>query len=491
MSVNARAYVNENGCAGNHFEQGFQLYNPDEDSDLIDIFTPDKHIVRHAIAHTTVRITQPLAANSDTNIKTINTLGGINYELGLHFNRTLGNDIDHSAFPDSATIPATTDAVGIFDNVNPSSSASESEPGRRPLVVVDISGTDPFLLSDWGSNIWVHWTNWFRLDDLGYHYGFREAEKEVLKNFNDYIGDHNLVNPIVLITGQSRGGAVANILADDLNNNKVPGVSKESVFAYTFAAANIKMGDLTKSENIFNIINRNDIVPLLPRSLFHFGPIGWQRWHRFGRDIPVTMKYGEVINAHDMGKIYNPWETFPTRKEAKARKAEVETELNDGTYIPPSRQTIREFLQDFVALYGEDKWALSTYSNNIALIENYVNPLIGDEPIQTFSARSADMYFKRLKKMKAVSSQFRAPRTELAGPSVASNTFKLLRCAFGKAVKWEVIKRNPFELVEKPKHNYRTRDIWDADPMQHRQTLICVKCKLRQTILTWKGSSPS
>ena len=95
-----------------------------------------------------------------------------------------------------------------------------------------------------------------------------------------------------------------------------------------------------------------------------------------------------------------------------------------------------------------------------------MNPLIGDEPIQTFSARSADMYFKRLKKTKAVPSSFHVARTEFVGPSVASNAYKLLRCAFGRAVKWEAIKRNPFELVEKPKCISRPRDIWDSDTIR-------------------------
>jgi len=58
------------------------------------------------------------------------------------------------------------------------------------------------------------------------------------------------------------------------------------------------------------------------------------------------------------------------------------------------------------------------------------------------------------------------PRTDLVGASVTQNAYKLLRCAFGKAVKWEVIKRNPFDLVEKPKRTYRPRDIWDADTIR-------------------------
>ena len=57
------------------------------------------------------------------------------------------------------------------------------------------------------------------------------------------------------------------------------------------------------------------------------------------------------------------------------------------------------------------------------------------------------------------------------------NAFKLLRCAFGKAVKWEVIKRNPFELVEKPKRNSHPRDIWGADTI-HKALDECRGSKL-------------
>ena len=180
------------------------------------------------------------------------------------------------------------------------------------------------------------------------------------------------------------------------------------------------------------------------------------------RDKSFAVVYYAVVN----NKKKQMWESFPTKKAAQARKAEVENELNDGIFIPPSKQTIREFLYDFVSLYGEEKWALSTYSSNIAFIDSYVNPLIGDEPIQTFTAKAADLYFKRLKKTRAVESTYHKPKTDLVGPSIVENGYKLLRCAFGKAVKWEIIKRNPFELVDKPKYTYRRRDIWDAETIR-------------------------
>jgi len=92
--------------------------------------------------------------------------------------------------------------------------------------------------------------------------------------------------------------------------------------------------------------------------------------------------------------------------------------------------------------------------------------LIGDEPIQTFTAKSIDMYFKRLKKTPATETGCHRPRTEFVGPSVLQTAYKLLRCAFGKAVKWEIIKRNPFELVDKPKYSYKRREIWDVDTIR-------------------------
>lgn len=172
--------------------------------------------------------------------------------------------------------------------------------------------------------------------------------------------------------------------------------------------------------------------------------------------------YSVIYYAMIDGKKKQMWETFATHKEAKARKAEVENEINDGTFIPPSKQTIADFINDFVSLYGEEKWSLSTYSANISLIDNYINPLIGYEHIQTFTVKSADEFIKKLRKTPPVCTKYRKPKGETVGPAVIENSYKLLRCAFGQAVRWEIIKRNPFELVTKPKLTYKTREIWDA-----------------------------
>ena len=63
-------------------------------------------------------------------------------------------------------------------------------------------------------------------------------------------------------------------------------------------------------------------------------------------------KYAVVYTYTDSADVKRQkWETYGTKKEAAARKAQVENEMNNGTFIPPSSVTVRDFLADFVELY--------------------------------------------------------------------------------------------------------------------------------------------
>ncbi|MBR5871765.1 MAG: site-specific integrase [Clostridia bacterium] len=138
--------------------------------------------------------------------------------------------------------------------------------------------------------------------------------------------------------------------------------------------------------------------------------------------------------------------------------------MNKGTFIPPNDQTVREFLYDFVTMYGEQKWGISRYDGCTAMIENYINPLIGDMKIQSITTRTTDKFVQELQKTKAVGSAFRPNKDgKLVSDRTVLEAVKLLRCAFGQAVRWELISKNPFEHTLCPKAPYNRRDIWDAE----------------------------
>ncbi len=182
--------------------------------------------------------------------------------------------------------------------------------------------------------------------------------------------------------------------------------------------------------------------------------------------VKRNSKYSVVYYADVDGKRKQMWESFDTHKEASKRRAEVEHEIDDGVFISPSKQTVSAFLDDFISLYGEENWSLSTYSSNVGMIDNYIKPHIGNELVQNITPKFVDQYYKKLRKSKPVASELRRSKSPYVGPSVVDNVHKLLRCAFRQAVRWEIIKRNPFELVKAPKTTYASREIWTAETIR-------------------------
>ena len=166
--------------------------------------------------------------------------------------------------------------------------------------------------------------------------------------------------------------------------------------------------------------------------------------------------------TNEKGEQKQKWESFKTFEEAHKRRAEVEYTQDLGTFQAPSKKTISEFMDDFIRLYGENRWGLSMYSSNTALIRNYVNPIIGSIPIQAFTTMDADKFIKQLQGSKPVDAPVNRGVTKMA-PANIEKIAKLLKCAFKQAVRWELVAKNPFDNVMLPKVEYKKRDIWTAD----------------------------
>lgn len=114
------------------------------------------------------------------------------------------------------------------------------------------------------------------------HRGFKAAEEEVEEAVRSYTHELGLdpAHTRILITGHSRGGAIANLLAADLDapEDDVSALAPSSgIYAYTFAAPCATRAADRHDEafgNIFNVVNEADIVTQLPLSSWGFGRYG-------------------------------------------------------------------------------------------------------------------------------------------------------------------------------------------------------------------------
>ncbi len=131
-----------------------------------------------------------------------------------------------------------------------------------------------------GGNYGLEWVDNFNLGNSEnfYHKGFYEASVGVKKQIDQYLKKHSPEKKIKLwLTGYSRGGAVANIVASMYNENKSSFPC--SIYAYTFATPKTSVVSETKAhdtihKNIFNILSPNDPVYNIPPDSWGFGRFG-------------------------------------------------------------------------------------------------------------------------------------------------------------------------------------------------------------------------
>ena len=89
--------------------------------------------------------------------------------------------------------------------------------------------------------------------------------------------------------------------------------------------------------------------------------------------IKRKTKYSVVYTYTDSsGAKRQKWETCGSHAEAKKRKAEIEHQIDTGVFIPPSADTLSDFLDEYVSLYGVSTWAPSTFDGHKSLIDNYI-----------------------------------------------------------------------------------------------------------------------
>lgn len=97
------------------------------------------------------------------------------------------------------------------------------------------------------------------------------------------------------ITGHSLGGAVANLVAKRLNDD----YGAKSVFAYTFATPRSMTRLDTSAENIFNILNIEDEVPvILSTQTERYGQDIW--FHRHGYGPRIYEHFKTLTNGLDL-----------------------------------------------------------------------------------------------------------------------------------------------------------------------------------------------
>jgi integrase len=127
---------------------------------------------------------------------------------------------------------------------------------------------------------------------------------------------------------------------------------------------------------------------------------------------------------------------FRTKAEAEEAAKKILAEIQQGTYVEPTKMTVEEFLLDFVENTLKNEVAPNTYEQRLAFVKNHIAPKIGKIKLFDLSPVQIQKFYNELR--------------EKYGAGHVQNIGNLLNKALNQAVRWNIISRNPAALVKKP-----------------------------------------
>ena len=147
----------------------------------------------------------------------------------------------------------------------------------------------------------------------------------------------------------------------------------------------------------------------------------------------------------DTGKQKFTSKTFDTKRGAESWARSKETQIDEGTFIEPTKMTLDGFLDDWLEVVRQ-RVRHTTFNDYEGLLRNHVRPVLGRKLLQKITPLMVQkVYTEMLEKNLS-------PRTVRYVHSVLHN-------ALTSALQWGYISRNPCSNVDLPSQRQRTRSM--------------------------------
>ena len=147
-----------------------------------------------------------------------------------------------------------------------------------------------------------------------------------------------------------------------------------------------------------------------------------------------------------------------TQKEVREKLAQITTELDDGTYMEPTKDTVEEWLDTWLETYVKysvKPYTLDAYQRNC---DNYIKPMLGKIRLAALNAPQIQRFYNGLLTEKELS------------PKTVRNIHGVFHKALEQAVKLGMIRSNPTNLCDLPK--VRRKEI---HPMEQEEITAFLK----------------
>lgn len=168
------------------------------------------------------------------------------------------------------------------------------------------------------------------------------------------------------------------------------------------------------------------------------------------------------VGRDEEGKRIRKWHSgFDRRKEAEAALADTLADLRTGTYVEPSKLTLRAFLRDEWLPAMRRSLRPSTHASYSQVLDTHVVPALGHVALPALTPPMLTTLYGELL-------DGRGDRDPLS-PRTVRYAHTIVRQALADAVKWNRLTRNPADAAEPPSAKAakaRTMRTWDREQLR-------------------------
>lgn len=168
-----------------------------------------------------------------------------------------------------------------------------------------------------------------------------------------------------------------------------------------------------------------------------------------------------------------------TKKDAEKFLTKWLREIDSGTFVEPSNQTLNSYLDAWLETVAKPRVRANTLENYNRMLDRHVRPLLGERVLSTIKPRDVQNIYTLIleKGLK---------------PRSVENTNAVLSSAFKQAVKWNLLNSNPCDAVDLPKK--QRAEMKAFSPEQAAKFLKAAKTDKQAVALTFAlitGMRPS
>ncbi|MCP8973107.1 tyrosine-type recombinase/integrase [Bacillus licheniformis] len=144
---------------------------------------------------------------------------------------------------------------------------------------------------------------------------------------------------------------------------------------------------------------------------------------------------------------------FETKKEAESALAKLLTEIESSDYIEPSKILLADYLKDFIKIRHRELEA-STFKTERGNLITHVIPELGHLPLSKITSARLQKFVNDLSTEKGLK------------PSSVKKVFDPFKIALDRAVKLELIAKNPAKAVILPKITRDEMTVWTKEDVE-------------------------